>query len=63
MQLLNLTREGGLPWGALTVVTGDPGGVGDSEWMVSRRLATLALDPADCFKVNCTVLVTVDPVS
>lgn len=50
----------------LTLSTlGEPGGVGDCDEVVSRRLFTLgaALEVADCFNVNCTVLVTVDPVS
>ena len=47
----------------ITLATGVPGGVGDSEWIVSRRLVTRALDPADCFKVNWTLFVTVEPPS
>jgi len=44
---------------------GEPGGVGDCDEGVSRRLFILAaaLETADCFNVNWTVFVTVDPVS
>ena len=51
---------------ALTLSTrGEPGGVGDCEEVVSKRLffLTAELDPADCFNVNCTVFVIVDPLS
>ena len=47
----------------ITLATGVPGGVGDSEWIVSRRLVARALDPADCFIVSWTRFVTVDPPS
>lgn len=50
----------------LTLSTlGEPGGVGDWEEVVSRRWFVLAagVDPADCFSVNWTVFVIVDPLS
>lgn len=63
-----LTLQGWVASGSVTLTLstlGEPGGVGDCDEVVSRRLFILAfgVEPADCFKVNWTVFVIVDPLS